>query len=94
MSVFAEANRQAIDAFDEIVAGGLTEPTQPAEPFLAAFASDDDRQALLDEFEHVRELGVETSVELLDHDAMHLRCASRRSVSPARRSATACGSPG
>jgi D-amino-acid dehydrogenase len=84
MSVFAEANGHALDAFDEIVAGGLAEPTQPAEPFLAAFASDDDRQALLDEFEHVRELGVETPVELLDHDAMHR-------LVPALGKAVTCG---
>lgn len=84
MAVFAEANRQALDAFDEIAAGGLAEPTRPAEPFLAAFASADDRQKLLDEFEHVRELGVDTPVELLDGAAMH-------ALVPALGDAVTCG---
>lgn len=84
MTVFAEANRQALDAFDEIAAGGLAEPTLPAEPFLAAFGSEDDRQALLDEFGHVRELGVDTKAELLDRAAMH-------ALVPALGDAVTCG---
>ncbi|WP_332664578.1 NAD(P)/FAD-dependent oxidoreductase [Aeromicrobium sp.] len=84
MTVFAEANRQALDAFDEIAAGGLAEPTLPAEPFLAAFASEVDRQALLDEFGHVRELGVDTKAELLDRGAMH-------ALVPALGDAVTCG---
>jgi D-amino-acid dehydrogenase len=84
MTVFAEANRQAPAAFDEIVAGWLAMPIRAAEPFLAAFASDGDRQTLLDEFEHVRELGVETPVELLDRDAMH-------ALVPALGDAVTCG---
>lgn len=84
MAVFAEANRQALDAFDEIAAGGLAEPTRAAEPFLAAFASEDDRKTLLEEFEHVRQVGVETPVELLDRDAMH-------ALVPALGDAVTCG---
>lgn len=97
MTVFAEANRQALDAFDEIAAGGLAEPIQAAEPLLAAFASDDHRQALLDEFEHVRDLGVETQAEVLDRDAVHalvpalgdavtsgVRLSGQRFVNPGR----------
>lgn len=84
MTVFAEANRQAPAAFDEIAAGGLTSPIHAAEPFLAAFTSEDDREALLEEFEHVRELGVETPVELLERDAMH-------ALVPALGDAVACG---
>lgn len=84
MTVFAEANRQAFEAFDEIAAGGLAEPTRAAEPFLAAFVSEADRETLLDEFDHVRELGVDTPVELLDHDATH-------ALVPALGSAVTCG---
>ena len=84
MKVFAEANQQALGAFDELAAGGIAEPTQPAEPFLAAFASDDDRQKLLEEFQHVRDIGVETPVELLDGDAMH-------ALVPALGDAVTCG---
>lgn len=84
MAVFAEANRQALDAFDEIAAGGLAEPIKAAEPFLAAFASEADRKTLLEEFEHVRHVGVETPVELLDREAMH-------ALVPALGDAVTCG---
>lgn len=84
MTVFAEANRQSLDAFDELAAGGLAEPIRAAEPFLAAFASEDDRETLLEEFEHVRGVGVETPVELLDREAMH-------ALVPALGDAVTCG---
>ncbi len=84
MTVFAEANRQALDAFDEIVADGLAEPIKAAEPFLAAFASEKDRETLLEEFEHVRELGVDTPAELLDRAEMH-------ALVPALGDAVTCG---
>jgi len=84
MRVFAEANRQAMHAFDEIAAGGLAEPVKAAEPFLAAFASEGDRKTLLEEFEHVRGIGVETPVELLDREAMH-------ALVPALGDAVTCG---
>lgn len=83
MTVFAEANRQGVGAFDEI-ATDLAESVRAAEPFLAAFTSEDDRQTLLEEFEHVRELGVETPAELLDGDAMH-------ALEPALGDAVTCG---
>src|SRR5688572_18779568 len=35
MTVFNQANAVALDAFDELE--GLSEPTKPAEPFIAAF---------------------------------------------------------
>ena len=84
MTVFAEANRQSLDAFDELAAAGLAEPIRAAEPFLAAFASEDDRETLLEEFEHVRGVGVETPVELLDREAMH-------ALVPALGDAVTCG---
>jgi D-amino-acid dehydrogenase len=69
MSVFNQANALALDAFDELE--GLAEPTKPAEPFIAAFTSDADRQKLVDEFDHVAELGRQTAYELLDGDEVH-----------------------
>lgn len=71
MAVFNRANAMALDAFDELE--GLAEPTRPAVPFLAAFASESDRQKLIDEFDHVEELGVTTAYELLDADGVHAR---------------------
>ncbi|MEJ7634805.1 FAD-dependent oxidoreductase [Aeromicrobium sp.] len=84
MTVFAEANRQALAAFDEIEAGGIAERTKPAEPFVAAFDSHDARQRLLDELEHVREVGPRTDVELLDREEMH-------ALLPALGDAVVCG---
>ena len=69
MAVFNQANAVALDAFDELE--GLSEPTKPAEPFIAAYASESDRQGLIDEFDHVAELGRQTAYELLDNDEMH-----------------------
>ncbi|WP_332643591.1 NAD(P)/FAD-dependent oxidoreductase [Aeromicrobium sp.] len=69
MTVFNEANALALDAFDELE--GLSEPTKPAEPFIAAFASGSDRQKLIDEFDHVAELGRQTAYELLDGAEVH-----------------------
>ncbi|WP_418606336.1 hypothetical protein [Georgenia sp. SUBG003] len=36
MAVFAEVNRIALGAYDDLVDGGISEPVRPAEPFLAA----------------------------------------------------------
>lgn len=69
MTVFNEANALALDAFDELE--GLSEPTKPAEPFTAAFASESDRRKLIDEFDHVAELGRQTAYTLLDADEVH-----------------------
>ena len=56
MAVFNRANALALDAFDQLAAGGVTaaveEPTRPAEPFLAAFRNEHDRRELVDELDH------------------------------------------
>ncbi len=69
MSVFNQANALALAAFDELE--GVSEPTKPAEPFIAAFTTESDRQKLIDEFDHVAELGRQTAYELLDGDDVH-----------------------
>lgn len=67
MTVFAEIGRTGIEAFDEIAAGTptVTEPTHPAEPFLAGFASLKDRDALVREFHMIRETGGAVDFTLL-----------------------------
>lgn len=84
MTVFTEANRRAFDAFSEIEADGLAEPTRAAEPFLAAFATEADRQKLIDEFAHVAELGGETDFALIGGDEIH-------ALEPALGAAVTCG---
>jgi D-amino-acid dehydrogenase len=67
MEVFNQANARALDAFDDLEAGGAAVPvaerTRAADPFLAGFVTEADRQVLLDEFEHT---GGAVKYELLD----------------------------
>lgn len=71
MSVYTEVNRTALGAYDELADGGVKELTRLADPFLAAFASEKDRQTLVDEFHHVEAAGGEVDFDLLDYDAIH-----------------------
>ena len=59
MGVFAEVGGTGLDAFDEIAQGSnaVVEPTHPADPFLTGFASAKDRDALVKEFNVIRETG-------------------------------------
>ena len=84
MSVFTDVNRLSLDAFAEIEAGGLVEQTHLAEPFLAAFTSEADRQKLVDEFTHVAELGGKTDFALLSGAEIH-------ALEPALGDAVTCG---
>jgi len=70
MAVFTEANRRSLDAFDALVAGGVSEPTHKADPLLAAFLSEQDRDHLVQEFERVAEVGDRTEHELVDGDTL------------------------
>jgi len=70
MQVFTEANRVSLGAFDALATGGVTESTREADPLLAAFLSEHDRDSLVHEFEHVAEVGSRTEHELVDGDAM------------------------
>ena len=84
MAVFTEANHRALDAFDALAAGGVAEPTRVADPFVAAFLSEQDRDGLVHEFEHVAEVGGRTEYELVDGDAL-------RSIEPALSEAVTHG---
>ena len=84
MAVFTEANHRALDAFDILTDGGVAEPTRVADPFVAAFLSEHDRDGLVHEFEHVAEVGGRTEYELVDGDAL-------RSIEPALSEAVTHG---
>uniref|UniRef100_UPI00029B3D80 NAD(P)/FAD-dependent oxidoreductase n=1 Tax=Rhodococcus sp. P14 TaxID=450821 RepID=UPI00029B3D80 len=70
MTVFAEVNRSALGAYDDLAGGGVVEQTRPADPFLAAFASEDDRRVLVEEFRQVTAAGGEVDFDLLDGDTI------------------------
>lgn len=65
MRIFAEVNRVALDAYDELA---IDEPTYPARPFLAAFASETERQGLVGEFDGITRAGGNVEYELLSGD--------------------------
>lgn len=68
MEVFAKANDMALDAFAEL---DVAEPTKPADPFLAAFASVREREALVTEFERAADRGSRNTYEVLTADEVH-----------------------
>ncbi|MDN5812249.1 MAG: NAD(P)/FAD-dependent oxidoreductase [Arthrobacter sp.] len=67
MKVFSEIGSTGLDAFAELAEGSnaVTEPTKPAEPFLAAFATEKDREGLVHEFEGIREAGGSVDFDLM-----------------------------
>ncbi|HET8993305.1 MULTISPECIES: FAD-dependent oxidoreductase [unclassified Rhodococcus (in: high G+C Gram-positive bacteria)] len=71
LEVFGQANRVALQAYDDLAAGGVAEHTRDADPFLAAFIAETDRDHLLEEFDHVQATGGEVDYDILDADAVH-----------------------
>lgn len=75
IEVFNRANAGALEAYAELTdhegVGRVEEPTLAAEPFLAGFASEDDRRVLEEEFAHVANTGGLTDYELLDAQTLH-----------------------
>ncbi|MBZ2197851.1 NAD(P)/FAD-dependent oxidoreductase [Occultella gossypii] len=68
MAVFAELNKLALGAYDELSDGGVAEPVRTAEPFLAAFANEADRQVLAEEFRYAGEHGAPVDHAFLTGD--------------------------
>jgi D-amino-acid dehydrogenase len=65
MRAYAPMNRRAHDAFDELTDNGVAATTRPADPFLAAFRTPDERAALVDELEHIQDAGQAVKYDLL-----------------------------
>jgi D-amino-acid dehydrogenase len=65
MRAYAPMNRRALDAFDELTDNGVAATTRPADPFLAAFRTPDERAALVDELEHIQDAGQAVKYDLL-----------------------------
>ncbi|WP_113716123.1 NAD(P)/FAD-dependent oxidoreductase [Arthrobacter dokdonensis] len=72
MGVFAEVGHTGLDAFDEIAqaSGAGAEPTHPADPFLAGFAAVADRDALVKEFDVIRETGGSVDYALISGEQL------------------------
>ena len=70
MRAYAPMNRRALDAFDELTDNGVAASTRPADPFLAAFRTVEERSALVDELEHIQDAGQAVKYDLLTgHEA-------------------------
>lgn len=65
MRAYGPINRMALDAFDDLAAGGVEGRTHDAEPFLACYGSVEDRAVLLEEFGHILAAGQEVKYEAI-----------------------------
>lgn len=68
MKALIPLNNEALAAFAELEAGGVTTRTQAAEPFTAAFRTVEDSRALLEEFEHIEACGQPVRFDIVDGD--------------------------
>ncbi|MEU9507992.1 FAD-dependent oxidoreductase [Micromonospora sp. NPDC048170] len=57
MRAFIPMNRQALEAFDTLAAGGVAAPTHEAKSFMAAYRTEAERSVLLDELAHIHAAG-------------------------------------
>lgn len=70
MSVFTELNRLSLAAYDELAAGGVPAESSPADPFLAACATDHDRDHLTGELDSLRANGGEVDYQVVGGDEL------------------------
>lgn len=65
MAAYRGVNSQALDAFDQLAAGGVEAPTRAADPFLVCFGRADERESLLDELRELDRLGQKVGFDVL-----------------------------
>ncbi|MGJ8720949.1 MAG: NAD(P)/FAD-dependent oxidoreductase [Salinibacterium amurskyense] len=70
MVTFAEINKWSLESFDRMEDGGVSAALQRAEPFLAAFTSEADRQIISHEFDEVAAGGGHVSFEKITGDEL------------------------
>lgn len=66
MQALVALNRDALDSFAQLEAGGIRERTRAAEPFTAAFREPGDADGLLAEFEHIEASGQRVAYDVID----------------------------
>lgn len=84
MAAYVPLNRESLEAFDELAAGGVREPTHPTADFLACFREVEQHRLLMDEFEQIRAAGQPVTAELLSGDEV-------RAIAPAVSAAITAG---
>ncbi len=65
MRAYGPVNRIALDAFDDLAAGGVCAGTREADPFLACYRTADEREVLLEELEHINAAGQEVKYDVV-----------------------------
>ncbi len=65
MKSYIPLNRRVFEAFDELTAGGVAEPTRSAEQFIAAYRTEARRQTLLTEIADIKKAGQEIEYDVL-----------------------------
>lgn len=65
MRAYGPVNRQALAAYDELAAGGVSAGTREADPFLACYGSEQERAVLLEELEHIQAMGQEVKFDVI-----------------------------
>ncbi len=65
MNQLVPVNRLALAAFDTLTENGVKSQTRPAEPFIAAYRSEEERKVLLEELEHIRAAGQGIEVDVV-----------------------------
>ena len=68
MAALVPINSLALSAFDTLHEGGVSEPTIPAESFIAAYRTTEEREVLLEEIEHIRASGQPLEFDVLSGD--------------------------
>lgn len=66
MAAYVTVNQRALDAYDELGAGGVAAPTREADPFLVCFRDGADRRGLLEELDAVQAAGQKVEFDVLD----------------------------
>ena len=70
MVTFAEINKWSLESFDRMEDGGVSAALKHAEPFLAAFVSEHDRETITHEFDEVAAGGGHVSFEKITGDEL------------------------
>jgi D-amino-acid dehydrogenase len=62
---YAPVNRRALEAFDDLAAGGVSAPTRTADPFLACVRTPEERAGLVHELEQIQAAGTDVKYALM-----------------------------
>lgn len=71
MRAYAPINALALDAFDDLAAGGVQASTHQADPFLACYRSTEERSVLMEELDRIQAAGQDMKYEAISGEEAH-----------------------